>query len=283
MVIKAKENHVTLLCLPSHTTHKLQPLDRTFRGPLKTYNSEKVRHPLRTGDMDTYNIADKFANAYLKVQTGAIAVIGFKCTEIYPLNQSVFTEDEFVAAEHEADESDHHDDDGDNGMQTSGLNSGNMSRNNDGKKTAEESGRPSVSTGYVTSQHISPVPTAKKKKTSNRNRKGLTATVLTSSSYKQVLKSSGENKTCRPTSNPKKKVVTKNKESSGEPGTSKESSKSTVERKSVENAKQTLLFKKARNGDQESSSGETEIASMLSSIGYFALQLAHCTDSTRKH
>ncbi|ESO05782.1 hypothetical protein HELRODRAFT_171453 [Helobdella robusta] len=48
VIIKAKENHVTIICLPSHTTHKLQPLDRTFMGPLKTYYSEEVRQAFRT-------------------------------------------------------------------------------------------------------------------------------------------------------------------------------------------------------------------------------------------
>ncbi|GBP96436.1 hypothetical protein EVAR_99097_1 [Eumeta japonica] len=31
----ARERHVTIICLPPHTTHKLQPLDRTFMGALK--------------------------------------------------------------------------------------------------------------------------------------------------------------------------------------------------------------------------------------------------------
>ncbi|KAJ8912429.1 hypothetical protein NQ315_006095 [Exocentrus adspersus] len=36
----ARENNITLLTLPPHTSHKLQPLDRTVYGPLKAhYNS----------------------------------------------------------------------------------------------------------------------------------------------------------------------------------------------------------------------------------------------------
>ncbi|KAK6186858.1 hypothetical protein SNE40_006124 [Patella caerulea] len=34
---KAKENGVVLLTFPPHTSHKLQPLDRTVYGPLKKY------------------------------------------------------------------------------------------------------------------------------------------------------------------------------------------------------------------------------------------------------
>ena len=37
MLAFAAENDIMLLCLPSHTTHYLQPLDRTFFKPLKTY------------------------------------------------------------------------------------------------------------------------------------------------------------------------------------------------------------------------------------------------------
>lgn len=30
VILMAKENNVTILCLPPHTTHKLQPLDKCF-------------------------------------------------------------------------------------------------------------------------------------------------------------------------------------------------------------------------------------------------------------
>jgi hypothetical protein len=41
VVTYARDNGVVMVCLPPHTTHRLQPLDRTVYGPLKTYyNSE---------------------------------------------------------------------------------------------------------------------------------------------------------------------------------------------------------------------------------------------------
>lgn len=43
-VIKyAKENNVILLTLPPHTSHKLQPLDRSVYGPLKRYYNDACR------------------------------------------------------------------------------------------------------------------------------------------------------------------------------------------------------------------------------------------------
>lgn len=46
----AKENHVTIVSLPPHCSHKLQPLDKTFMGPLKTYYSEEIRVWLRQNE-----------------------------------------------------------------------------------------------------------------------------------------------------------------------------------------------------------------------------------------
>nr|XP_023030423.1 uncharacterized protein LOC111518260 [Leptinotarsa decemlineata] len=43
----ARKNNVDILSLPPHTTHKLQPLDKTFMGPLKTYYSEEIRMWIR--------------------------------------------------------------------------------------------------------------------------------------------------------------------------------------------------------------------------------------------
>ena len=48
-----KENCVTLLTLPSHCSHKLQPLDRSVYGSFKAFynqaaNAFMVRHPGKT-------------------------------------------------------------------------------------------------------------------------------------------------------------------------------------------------------------------------------------------
>jgi metal-dependent hydrolase (beta-lactamase superfamily II) len=38
----ARENHVDIICLPPHNSHKMQPFDKAFVGPLKTFYSQKT-------------------------------------------------------------------------------------------------------------------------------------------------------------------------------------------------------------------------------------------------
>jgi hypothetical protein len=43
LIVKARECHVAITCLPPHSTQKLQPLDKTFMAPLKHYYGEEIR------------------------------------------------------------------------------------------------------------------------------------------------------------------------------------------------------------------------------------------------
>ena len=41
-VTLARENHVDIICLPTHSSHKMQPLDKSFMRPLKTFYCQET-------------------------------------------------------------------------------------------------------------------------------------------------------------------------------------------------------------------------------------------------
>lgn len=89
----ARENHVIILCLPPHSSHKMQPLDVAFMKPFKTFYAQEIEMWLR-GHMGRtvtiYQIGELFGKAYMKAANAQIAAKGFEKTGLYPLNRFVF-------------------------------------------------------------------------------------------------------------------------------------------------------------------------------------------------
>lgn len=102
VVEKARNNFVTILCLPPHTTHKLQPLDVSFMYPLNHYHDKAlekwlINHP---GSVVTvFQISQIFNESYMQACTPLNAINGFKKTGIFPYDPDVFTNIDFAAAE----------------------------------------------------------------------------------------------------------------------------------------------------------------------------------------
>ena len=94
----ARQNHVAIVSLPPHSSHKMQPLDRTFMGPLKAMYSEEIRQWLRHSDrpVGAYEVMELFGKAYIKCQKAEIAINGFRVTGIYPIDRNRFTESEYI-------------------------------------------------------------------------------------------------------------------------------------------------------------------------------------------
>jgi hypothetical protein len=102
VIAKARDNNVIILCLPSHCTHRLQPLDVSFFKPLNArYNSVvQTWHRQQPGRPVTEaEFGELFNSAYSGVASLEKAQSGFQKTGLYPFNRNVLTDDDFLAAE----------------------------------------------------------------------------------------------------------------------------------------------------------------------------------------
>lgn len=98
-ILFAREHHIHILSLPPHSSHKTQPLDRCFFKPLKDFYSQAcenwlLNNPGRT--ITQYQVASLFSESYQRAATLGKAVNSFKVCGIFPINPSVFTEEDFL-------------------------------------------------------------------------------------------------------------------------------------------------------------------------------------------
>lgn len=98
----AKDNGVTLLTIPPHTSHKLQPLDVSVFGPLQKYynaalDSWMMRNP--GVPMSIYSVAEIFGISFEKAMTPVNIKSGFLKTGIFPFDRNAFSDDDFMPSE----------------------------------------------------------------------------------------------------------------------------------------------------------------------------------------
>lgn len=101
-LLLARENAVILVQLPGHTTHQLQPLDRSFFKPLEVYYTQALEKWLRCNvgrAVTQYQVAELLGEAYAKAATIENAVNGFRAAGVWPVNRHVFKDSDFVASE----------------------------------------------------------------------------------------------------------------------------------------------------------------------------------------
>lgn len=92
MLQLAKDNEIILLCLPSHTTQALQPLDKSFLKPFKSYLSKAVNTWFinnKERNLNRQHISKLIGEAWYKSAIPAIGVSGFKATGIYPYDPNI--------------------------------------------------------------------------------------------------------------------------------------------------------------------------------------------------
>lgn len=105
----AKTNHIIFLTIPPHSSHRLQPLDVTFFGPLKKAYNKECDLFMKSNNMvkiTPYEIAGLFNRAYTKVACLDKGISGFKATGIFPMNPAIFSDEDFVEVNEGEDQSD---------------------------------------------------------------------------------------------------------------------------------------------------------------------------------
>ena len=101
VVEMARVNGLSIVTFPPHCSHRLQPLDVSFYGPLKSYYKNAVGewNFSNSGQrISIYDIPACFARAFNKTCTHENITSGFRKSEIFPLNSDTFTDADFLAA-----------------------------------------------------------------------------------------------------------------------------------------------------------------------------------------
>lgn len=97
----ADQHDIILFCLPSNTTHELQPMDKSVFGPFEAYwDSELIRYwsnkssNLRTITKRDFGVI--FSKVWPRAATIANVSAGFRGTGIYPFNPDILPDTAFA-------------------------------------------------------------------------------------------------------------------------------------------------------------------------------------------
>lgn len=96
---KAERHDIVLYCLPSNTTHELQPLDKSCYKPFETYWDEEVLQFLqrtRAKNIRRQDFNIIVTNVWARSMTIANIMSGFRGTGLYPLNPYIIPETAFA-------------------------------------------------------------------------------------------------------------------------------------------------------------------------------------------
>ena len=100
-VTLAKEKGVVMLTLPPHTSHRLQPLDKSVYGPFKAYQNQAADGWMRSHPgkkISIYELPQIINEAFLSAMTPRNIIAGFRATGIYPCNRNIFSDADFAPA-----------------------------------------------------------------------------------------------------------------------------------------------------------------------------------------
>ena len=194
-----RTNHIHVLSIPPHTSHKIQPLDVSFYGPLKkafNHECDKFMRANMYRKITPYDIAQIFNQAYMNVATIEKGVSGFKSTGIFPVNPEQFQQNEFITVQQPDPKSVVDDDDDDDEVLERAVEAS-VSHTETLNKTTEQDelrAGPSGLTCAKSLDKFSPIPNIVEDQIkANASRKGH-STLLTGTPMKTVLEEAQKKK-----------------------------------------------------------------------------------------
>jgi hypothetical protein len=170
----------------------MQPLDKAFMAPLKTFYCQETEKLLRSHPgrvVTVYQIGQLFGNAYKRAATGEIAANGFQEPGIFPCNKSIFKPHDFCLASENTD--------------AVPVNRPGLLKTGDEPSLNSANRSPSTSAGPLRASDISPVSSLNLK----RNLRGGTAKKITSSPYKGIVEETQKKKIQQATKSKTKRFV----------------------------------------------------------------------------
>ena len=99
LLMAARENNIKILALPPHSTHYLQPLDRSVFGPFNDYYDEACSSFLQENvlhQINRWSFPSLMNKAWEKAFTGENIRAGFRACGIFPFNPQAIPESAFA-------------------------------------------------------------------------------------------------------------------------------------------------------------------------------------------
>lgn len=101
VIEKARARGIKMLTFPPHTSHRLQPLDRTVFGSFKLHYNRAVNDWMCSNPgkpLSIYEVAEMVGRSFPLSFTCKNIISGFAATGIFPLNADVFTDEDFLCS-----------------------------------------------------------------------------------------------------------------------------------------------------------------------------------------
>ncbi|KIJ49824.1 hypothetical protein M422DRAFT_131433, partial [Sphaerobolus stellatus SS14] len=97
MLDLAFTNNIIIMCLPPHTTHKMQPLDVGVFGPFQADWVEYCENAAIESDPVTkYNVIRSYMNVRARSVNKSSILAAFRHCGLWPFNKNIFREEDFA-------------------------------------------------------------------------------------------------------------------------------------------------------------------------------------------